>query len=48
MVVPVKNGNEVFVASDQTVQGKLVERKTGRVVAEMSLPAGGTVRKKLE
>jgi len=48
MVVPVKNGNEVFVASDQAVQGKLVERKTGRVVAEMSLPAGGTVRKKLE
>ncbi len=48
MVVPSQNGNEVIAASDQSVQGKLVERKTGRVVAVLSLPAGGMVRKKLE
>ena len=48
MVVSTKNGNEVLAASDQSVQGKLVERRTGRVVAELSIPAGGMVRKKLE
>jgi glycogen debranching enzyme len=48
LVISTQNRNDVLAASDQSVQGKLVEKKTGRVVAELSIPAGGMVRKKLE
>jgi len=48
IVISSKKGNEVIAASDQAVQGKLVEQKTGRLLAEVSIPAGGMVRKKLE
>ena len=48
MIISTKSGNEVLAASDEPVQGKLIERETGRVVSELSIPAGGMVRKKLE
>jgi glycogen debranching enzyme len=48
MVISSQNGKEILAASDQPVHGRLVEQKTGHVAAELTIPAGGMVRKKLE
>jgi hypothetical protein len=47
LVVPATGGNEVFAASATAATGKLVDINTGRVVAEVSIPAKGLVREKL-
>ena len=47
LVVPAAGGNEVFAASAAAATGKLVDINTGRVVAEVSIPAKGFVREKL-
>jgi hypothetical protein len=39
-------GREVIAVADAPAQARLIDRVTGRVVAELTIPAGGLVRKK--
>jgi hypothetical protein len=48
LVVPDGLGLLLLAASSEATQGQLVERKTGRVLAEVSIPPGGVVRVKVK
>ena len=47
IVVPMGKHQEVFAASDQATNSKVVDRETGRVLVELSIPAGVLVKAKL-
>jgi hypothetical protein len=47
MIVPNGKGQEVLAASADATTGKLVDRDTGRVIVELSIPAAGLVRIKM-
>ncbi len=47
IVVPSQGGREVIAASSAATAAKLIDRRTGRALMELSIPAGGLVRKKL-
>ena len=47
MVVPGKDGQEVLVASAETVKGTLYDRENGRMLAELAIPAGCLARQNL-
>ncbi|MEW5976488.1 MAG: hypothetical protein AB1898_11865 [Acidobacteriota bacterium] len=47
LVIPAAKGLDVVVASTETTQGKLIEKVSGRVLGNISIPAGSLVRKEL-
>lgn len=47
MVIPMGGHREVFAASDQAANGKVVDRETGRVLVELQIPAEVLVKAKL-
>jgi hypothetical protein len=47
LVVPRGRGHVLLAGSDVSTSGKLVERRTGRVLLEISIPAGDLVRREL-
>jgi hypothetical protein len=48
LVIPARQGFEVIAASAESTEGKLIEKRSGRVLTEISLPAGSMVRKRLD
>lgn len=46
LVIPSGKGHEVLAASAGATSAKLIERGSGRVLLELSIPAGGILRKK--
>ena len=47
LVIPNRGGWEILAASALATTGRLVEQETDRVLAELSIPAGAVVRKKV-
>lgn len=47
LVVPAKNGLELLAASDVAASGRLWDRKTHTELCNLTIPAGGLVRKEL-
>jgi hypothetical protein len=47
LVAPRGTGHVLLAGSDVSTSGKLVERRTGRVLLEISIPAGDLVRREL-
>jgi hypothetical protein len=48
LVIPAPSGYEVLAGSAEAASAKLIEKRTGRALAELSIPAGSLVRKKFK
>jgi len=47
LIIPASEDQEVLAASPLATTGELIHRATGRVLVELSIPAGAVVRRKL-